>query len=92
MTHFIMNSPQLGEDNYDSQLYKNFFLKLSKNSKISNKELKKVKEEKEYLIIQLSESRSLIDFLKSENTMLFETIESLEIKLKEFEDLLSKFL
>jgi len=85
MTHFIMNSPQLGEDNYDSQLYKNFFLKLSKNSKISNKELKKVKEEKEYLIIQLSESRSLIDFLKSENTML-------EIKLKEFEDLLSKFL
>jgi hypothetical protein len=69
-----------------------FFLKLSKNSKISNKELKKVKEEKEYLIIQLSESRSLIDFLKSENTMLFETIESLEIKLKEFEDLLSKFL
>jgi hypothetical protein len=46
MTHFIMNSPQLGEDNSDNELYKDF-LKLSKNSKISNKALKKVKQEKE---------------------------------------------
>jgi hypothetical protein len=46
MTPFIMNSPQLGEDNSDNELYKDF-LKLSKNSKISNKALKKVKQEKE---------------------------------------------
>jgi len=42
ITHFIMNSPQLGEDNSDNELYKDF-LKLGKNYKISNKELKKVK-------------------------------------------------
>jgi hypothetical protein len=50
---------------------------------ISERELKKVKQEKESLIIQLFESHAAIDSLKSENTILFETIESLEIKLKE---------
>jgi len=63
---------------------------LSNISKKFNKELKKVKQEKKFLIIQLSESHALIDTLKSENTMLFNTIDSLEIKLKESEDLLKK--
>jgi hypothetical protein len=43
------------------------------------------------LIVQLSESHALIDSLKSENTMLFDIIDKLENKLKEFEDLLKKF-
>jgi len=64
---------------------------LSKNYKNSNKELKKVKQEKESLIIKLSESHALIDSLKSENTMLFNTIDTLENKLKEYEDLLKRF-
>jgi hypothetical protein len=39
----------------------------------------------------LSESHALIDYLKSENIMLFNTIDTLENKLKESEDLLKKF-
>jgi hypothetical protein len=39
----------------------------------------------------LSESHTLIDSLKSENTLLFNTIDTLENKLKESEDLLKKF-
>jgi hypothetical protein len=39
----------------------------------------------------LSESHALIDSLKSENTIQFNIVDSLEIKLKEFEDLLRKF-
>jgi GTP-binding protein EngB required for normal cell division len=66
------------------------FAKLDKI--ISPKELKKVKQEKESLIVQLSESHALIDSLKSENTMLFDIIDTLENKLKEFEDLLKKIL
>jgi hypothetical protein len=58
---------------------------------VSPKELKKVKQEKEYLIVQLSESHVLIDSLRSENTMLYDIIDTLENKLKEFEDLLKKF-
>jgi hypothetical protein len=50
-----------------------------------------VKQEKESLIVQLSESHALIDSLRSENTMLFNIIDSLENKLKEFEDLLKNF-
>jgi hypothetical protein len=42
------------------------------------------------LIVQLSESHTLIDSLKYENTMLFDIIDTLENKLKEFEDLLEK--
>jgi hypothetical protein len=49
-------------------------IKLSKNS---NKELKKVKKEKESLIIKLSESHVLINSLKSESTMLFDIIDTL---------------
>jgi hypothetical protein len=43
-----------------------------------------VKQEKESLIVQLSESHALIDSLKYENTMLFDIIDSLEKKLEEF--------
>jgi DNA repair ATPase RecN len=85
-----MNSSQLSKDNSNNELFENF-LKLSKNCKNSNKELKKVKQEKESIIIQLSESHALIDSLKSEYTMLFNTVDSLEIKLKGSEDLLRKF-
>jgi uncharacterized coiled-coil DUF342 family protein len=49
---------------------------------VSPKDLKKVKQEKESLIVQLSESRALIDSLKSENTMLFDIIHTLKNKLK----------
>jgi len=69
-----MNCFQLSEENSDNELFVDF-LKLTKNSKNSNK---KVKHEKEYLIIQLSESHALIDTLKN--------------NLREFEkDLLNKF-
>jgi predicted nucleic acid-binding Zn-ribbon protein len=66
-------------------------LLIGKLFKKSNKELKKIKQEKESLILQLFESHVLIDSLKSENTMLFDTVDALESKLKELEDLLEKF-
>jgi len=66
-------------------------LLISKLFKKSNKELKKIKQEKESWILQLSESHVLIDSLKYDNTMLFNTIDALENKLKELEDLLEKF-
>jgi predicted nuclease with TOPRIM domain len=66
-------------------------LKNAQHSKISHKELKRVKQEKESLIMKLSESRALIDSLRSENTLLFDIIDKLENKLKEYEDLLKKF-
>jgi hypothetical protein len=50
-----------------------------------------VKQEKESLIMKLSESHALIDSLRSENTMLFNIIDTLEDKLKESDDLLKKF-
>jgi hypothetical protein len=50
-----------------------------------------VKQEKESLIIQLSESHALIDSLRSENTMQFNIIDTLENKLKESKDLLKNF-
>jgi uncharacterized coiled-coil DUF342 family protein len=80
----------LFEENSDNELLENF-LKLSKISKNSNKELKKVKQEKDSLIIKLSKSHALIDSLKSKNTMLFNIIDTLENKLKESEDILEKF-
>jgi ribosomal protein L18 len=76
-----MNFSQLPEENSDIEFSK-VFDKLSKTSKNSNKELKKVKQEKKYLIVQLSGSHVLIDSLKSENTMLLNTIDALENKLK----------
>jgi hypothetical protein len=81
----------LFEENSDTKLLENL-LKLSKNSKNSNKELKKVRQEKEFLIIKLSESHALIDSLKSNNTMLFDTIDTLENKLKASEYLLKNSL
>jgi hypothetical protein len=56
------------EENSDNELLEDF-VKLSNISKNSNKELKNVKQEKEFLIIKLSESHALIDSLNSENTM-----------------------
>jgi len=80
-----MNSSQLSNENSDIKLFKVFDkLKNAKNSKVSHKELKKVKQEKESLIIQLSESNVLIDSLKSKNTMLLNTIDALENKLEKF--------
>jgi len=83
-----MNSSQFSNEDSDIKLFK-VFNKL-KNAQHS-KELKKVKQEKESLIVQLSESHALIDSLRSENTMLFDIIDTLENKLKESEDLLKKF-
>jgi hypothetical protein len=83
-----MDFSQLSKENHDTDLFK-VFTKIDKI--VSPKELKKVKQEKEFLIVQLSESHALIDSLRSENTMLFNIIDTLENKLKESEDLLKKF-
>jgi GTP-binding protein EngB required for normal cell division len=80
-----MDFSKLPKENYDIKLSK-VFAKLDKI--VSPKELKKVKQEKESLIVQLSESHVVIDSLRSENTMLFDIIDTLENKLKESEDLL----
>jgi len=80
----------LSEENSNNDLLEDF-LKLSKISKNFNKELKKVKQEKESLIIKLSKSHALIDSSKFKNTMLFNIIDTLENKLKESKDLLEKF-
>jgi hypothetical protein len=83
-----MDFSQLSEEKHDIELSK-VFTKIDKI--VSPKELKKVKQEKESLIVQLSESHALIDSLRSENTVLFNIIDTLENKLKESEDLLKKF-
>jgi hypothetical protein len=69
-----MNSSQFSNEDYDIKLFK-VFNKL-KNAQHS-KELKKMKQEKESLIMQLSESLALIDSLRSENTMLFNIIKGI---------------
>jgi GTP-binding protein EngB required for normal cell division len=84
-----MDFSQLSEENYDIELFK-VFAKLDKI--VSPNELKKVKQEKESLIVQLSDSHALIDSLKSENSMLFDIIDTLENKLKESEKSLEKIL
>lgn len=53
-----MNSSMLSEENSNNELIKDF-LKLRKISKNSNKELKNVQQEKESLIIKLSETHAL---------------------------------
>jgi hypothetical protein len=58
-----MDFSQLSEENFDIELSK-VFVKF--DNLISPKELKKVKQEKKSLIVQLSESLALIDSLKSE--------------------------
>jgi HrpA-like RNA helicase len=84
-----INLPEFFEDDFYD--FSKDTLWIGKLFKKSNKKLKKIKQEKEYLILQLSESHVLIDSLKSENTMLFDTVDALENKLKESEDLLKKF-
>jgi hypothetical protein len=80
-----MNSSLLSSEVSDIMLFKVFNkLKNAQHSKIFHKELKKVKQEKESLIVQLSESHALIDSLWSENTMLFDIIDSHEKKLEKF--------
>jgi len=84
-----INHPEFSEnDFYD---FSKDTLLIGKLFKKSDKELKKIKQEKEYLILQLLESHALIDSLTSENTMFFDTVDALENKLKESEDLLEKF-
>jgi hypothetical protein len=90
LTSFVMNSSKLSEENSDNELLEDF-LKLSKISKNFNKELKNVKQEKESLIIKLSESHPLFYSLKYESTMMFNIIDTLENKLKDSEYLLEKF-
>jgi GTP-binding protein EngB required for normal cell division len=84
-----MDFSQLSEENYYIELFK-VFAKMDKI--VSPKELKKVRQEKESLIVQLSESYALINSLKSENTMLFDIVDTLENKLKESEKSLEKIL
>jgi len=69
MTSFNINLHEFSEDDfYDFSKDAILICKLFKKP---NKELKKIKQEKESLILQLSESHVLIDSLKSENTMFF---------------------
>jgi hypothetical protein len=89
MTSSNINLSEFSEDDFYD--FSKDTLLIGKLFKKSNKELNKIKQEKESLILQLSESHVLIDSLKSENTMLFDTIDALEKKLKESEDLLKKF-
>jgi hypothetical protein len=89
MTSSNINLPELFEDDFYD--FSKDTLLIGKLFKKSNKELKKIKQEKESLILQLSESHVLIDSLKSENTMLFDIVDVLENKLKESEDILKKF-
>jgi len=80
-----MNSSLLSSEDSDIILFKVFNkLKNAQHSKFFHKELKKVQQEKESLIVQLSESHALIDSLRFENTMLFDIIDSLEKKLEKF--------
>jgi hypothetical protein len=67
-------------------------LKNAQHSKVSHKELKKVKQGKKSLIVQLSESHALIDSFRSENTMIFDIIDTLKNKLRESKNLLKKIL
>jgi len=84
-----INLPEFYEDDFYD--FSKDTILIGKLFKKSNKEFKKIKQEKESLILQLSKSHVLIDSLKSENTMLFDTVDALENKLKESEDLLKKF-
>jgi hypothetical protein len=89
MTFSNLNLPEFSEDDF-YDFSKDTFL-IGKLFKESNRELKTIKQDKESLFLQLSESHVLIDSLKSKNTMLFDTVDALENKLKESQDLLKKF-
>jgi hypothetical protein len=89
MTCSNINHPDFFEDDFydfskDNILIGKLFKKSNKELKKIKQEKEKVKQEKESLIIQLSESHVLIDSLKSENTMLLNTINELENKLEKF--------
>jgi predicted transcriptional regulator len=90
MTSFNINLFEFSEDDFYN--FSKDTLLIGKLFNKSNRELKKIKQENESLILQLSESHVLIDSLKSENTMLFDIVDALENKLKETEDLLKKIL
>jgi hypothetical protein len=80
-----MNSSLLSSEDSDIMLFKVFNkLKNAQYSKFFHKELQKMKQEKESLIVQLSESHALIDSLKSKNTMLLNLIDEIENKLAKF--------
>jgi len=89
MTSSNINLLEFSEDNFYD--FSKDTLLIGKLFKKSNKELKKIKQEKESLILQLSKSHVLIDSFKFENTMLFNIVAALENKLKESEDFLEKF-
>ena len=59
-------------------------IKLKKLNKVSLKKLNNFEHEKESLVAKLSELLVLVDSLKSENTMLINTIDALENKLEKF--------
>jgi len=84
MTSFNINLLEFSEDDFYD--FSKDTILIGKLFKKSNRELKKIKQEKESLILQLSESHVLINSLKSENTMLFDTVDALENKLNETED------
>jgi predicted nucleic acid-binding Zn-ribbon protein len=90
MTSSNINLPEFSKDVFYD--FSKDTLLIGKLFKKFNRELKKIKQEKESLFLQLSESHVLIDSLKSENTMLFDSVDALENKLKESEDLLKKIL
>jgi hypothetical protein len=89
MTSSNINLPEFSKDEFYD--FSKDTLLIGELFKKSNKEVKKIKQEKKYLILQLSESHVLIDSLKSENTMFFDTVDALKNKLKKSEDLLEKF-
>jgi hypothetical protein len=63
MTSSNIKLPEFSEDDFYD--FSKDILLISKLFKKSNKELKKLKQEKEYLNLQLSESHVFIDSLKS---------------------------
>jgi hypothetical protein len=90
MTSSNINLPEFSEDDFYD--FSKDTLLIGKLFKKSNRELKKIKQEKESLFLQLSESHVLIDSLKSENTMLFDIVDALENKLKRIRGSLRKIL
>jgi len=95
MTPCVMNTFQSSEDEsndeYDLQMAYDELsmesMKLLNSYKISLKKLKDVKHEKESLVTKLSESYTLVESLKFENTVLIENIKSLENELKDSKEL-----
>jgi len=78
MTSSNINIPEFSKDDFYD--FSKDTLLIGKLLKKSNKELKKIKQEKESLILQLSESHVLCDSLKSKNTICFDTVDALENK------------